>query len=114
MTPGPELNYTVTEKEFVAVVHAINKFRHYITLYEIFIHTDHSSIKYVMKKPTINGITTRWLLLLQEFNITILDRPGRENGVAYFFSRIQNEGELVPINDHFLDDHLFSISNKSP
>eukprot|EP00253_Pinus_taeda_P004209 PITA_04209 len=30
LTPT-ELNYTVTEKEFLVVVHAINKFRHYIT-----------------------------------------------------------------------------------
>ena len=43
LTPA-ELNYTVTEKEFLAVVHAVNKFRHYITGYEVFIHTDHSTI----------------------------------------------------------------------
>jgi hypothetical protein len=43
LTPT-ELNYTITKKEFLAVVHAINKFRHYITGYEVFIHTDHSSI----------------------------------------------------------------------
>ena len=39
-----KLNYIVTEKEFLAIVHAVNKFRHYITRYEVFIHTDHSTI----------------------------------------------------------------------
>jgi hypothetical protein len=101
MTPL-ELNYIVTEKEFLAVVHAINKFRHYIIGYEIFIHTDHSTIRYLMNKPITNGRVTRWLLLLQEFNITILDRPGKENVVADFLSRIHNEGELVHVNDNFM------------
>jgi hypothetical protein len=36
-----EVNYTVTEKEFLSVVHAINKYIHYITGYEVFVHTDH-------------------------------------------------------------------------
>jgi len=44
LTPA-ELNYTVTEKEMLATVHAVNKFHHYITGYEVFIHTDHSAIK---------------------------------------------------------------------
>ena len=74
LTPA-KLNYIVTEKEFLAVVHAINKFRHYITGYETFVHTDHSTIRYLLNKPFTNGRITRWLLLLQEFNITILDRP---------------------------------------
>ena len=59
-----ELNYTVTKKEFLAVVFAINKFRHYITGYEVFIHIDHSAIWYLMNKPIMNGRVTRWLLLL--------------------------------------------------
>jgi hypothetical protein len=63
-----ELNYTITEKEFLAVVHAINKFRHYITGYEVFLHTDYSAIRFFT-----NGRVTRWLLLLQEFNIIVLD-----------------------------------------
>jgi hypothetical protein len=40
MAPA-ELNYTVTEREFLAVVYAINKFRHYIIRYPTFIHIDH-------------------------------------------------------------------------
>eukprot|EP00253_Pinus_taeda_P012551 PITA_12551 len=87
LTPT-ELNYTVTEKEFLAVVHAINKFRHYMTGYETFIHTNHYAIRYLMNKPVTNGRVTRWLLLLQEFNITVLDRPGKQNTEADFLSRI--------------------------
>jgi hypothetical protein len=53
---------------------------------------------------------TRWLLLLQEFNITVLDRIGKENLVADFLSRIKNEDDDIPIDDNFPDEHLFSLS----
>lgn len=83
-----EMNYKVTEKKFLAIVHAINKFQHIITGYEVFVHTDHSSIIFLMNKPVTNARVTRWLSLLQEFNITIIDRPAwRNNLVAYFLSR---------------------------
>ena len=35
LTPT-ELNYTVTEKDFLAVVYSIYKFRHYIIGYKVF------------------------------------------------------------------------------
>ena len=38
-----ELNYTVTEKELLVVVHSLNKFRHYITGYQTFVYTDHAA-----------------------------------------------------------------------
>ena len=43
LTPK-KLNYTVTEKEFLVVVHTINKFRHYITGYQVFVHINHAAI----------------------------------------------------------------------
>ena len=88
-----ELNYTVTEKEFLAVVKAINKCRHYITGYPLFIYTDHSAIRYLMNKPITHGRVTRWLLLLQEFNVTIIDKPGKSNVVADFLSRLTHDGD---------------------
>ena len=67
-----------------------------------------------MNKPITNGRITRWLLLLQEFNITIIDRPGKENQVVDFLSKLQTEGEDVLIDDDFPDEHLFSISIHVP
>jgi hypothetical protein len=81
-----ELNYTITEKELLVFVHAIDKFLHYITGYEVFVHTDHFAIIFLMNKPITNGRVTRWLLLLQEFNIIVLDRPGKDNVVVDFIS----------------------------
>jgi hypothetical protein len=60
-----------------------------------------------MKKPINNDIITRWLLLFQEFDITI-DKPHKENVVAYFLSKITNEGEVIPLEDTFPDEHLMA------
>ena len=67
-----------------------------------------------MNKPLTNGRLTRWLLLLQEFNITIVDRPGKSNVVAYFLSRLDNPHEATTVNDDFPDEHLFAMSTDAP
>lgn len=59
-----ELNHTMIEKELLAIVHSLNKFSHYITIYQTFMHTDHAEIKYLMNKPDVNDRTIRRLLLL--------------------------------------------------
>jgi hypothetical protein len=53
-----ELNYTVTEKEILVVIHAINKFCHYITGYPFILYIDHSTIRYLANKPITNGWVT--------------------------------------------------------
>jgi hypothetical protein len=49
-----EKNYTITEKEFIVVVYSINKFHHYIRDHSIFVHTHHSTIRYLMNKSLTN------------------------------------------------------------
>jgi hypothetical protein len=89
------------------------KFRHYVTGYQVFVHIDHAAIRYLMNKPDINGRIIRWLLLLQQFDLTILDKPGKQNVVADFLSRltIPTEGDMI--DDHFPDEHLFAISTQT-
>jgi hypothetical protein len=96
------------------MVHAINKFRHYITWYEVFVHTYHSTIRFLMSKPVTNARVTRWLLLLQELNITIIDRPGKDNLVVVFLSRLIHTGDNAPMDDNFLDESMFYISTYIP
>ena len=67
-----------------------------------------------MTKPITNGRVTWWLLLLQEFNITTIDRPDKENLVANFISHIQHEDDTKPVNEVFLDEHLFDVSVQTP
>ena len=47
-------NYGTTEKEFLSVVFACDKFRHYIVDSKFIIHTDHVAIKYLMQKRMPN------------------------------------------------------------
>jgi hypothetical protein len=56
----------------------------------------------------------RWFLLLQQFDLTILDKPGKQNVVAYFLSRLTIPTEEDMIDDQFPDEHLFSISTQTP
>ena len=98
----------------MAVVYSIDKFRHYITGYEFFVHADHSAIRFLMNQPITNGRVTRWLLLLQEFNTNVIDRPGKENLVADFLSRIQHDDGAKPVDDAFIDEHLFAMSVQTP
>ena len=62
-------NYTTTEKELLAVVYALDKFRAYLIGSDIIIFTDHSTLKYLLTKQNAKARLIIWVLLLQEFNL---------------------------------------------
>ena len=54
------------------------------------------------------------MLLLQQFDITIVDKPDNENVVVDFLSRVNlPAGEEEMVDDQLPDEHLFSISFRS-
>ena len=62
----------------------------------------------------MNGRITCWILLLQEFDITIKDCPGKENVVAEFLSRVPKTDDTLKIENQFLDEQLFAVAFKTP
>ncbi|KAK1696307.1 hypothetical protein QYE76_013004 [Lolium multiflorum] len=111
-------NYATTEKELLAVVFACDKFRPYIVDSKVTIHTDHAAIRYLMTKKDAKPRLIRWVLLLQEFDLHIIDRKGADNPVADNLSRLENIAyDPVPVNDSFPNEQLVVIkvsSRESP
>jgi hypothetical protein len=70
------MNYTTTEKKLLAVVFACEKFRSYLVGSTVVVFSDHATLKYLLSKKDSKARLMRWILLLQEFNITIKDKKG--------------------------------------
>ena len=97
-------NYATTEQELLAVVFACDKFKPY----KVTIHTNHVAIKYLMEKKYAKPRLIRWVLLLQEFDLHIIDRKGAENPVADNLSRLEN----VLDDPHYLLMIVFLMNNQ--
>ncbi|XP_042379988.1 uncharacterized protein LOC121972373 [Zingiber officinale] len=113
-----QMNYSTTEKELLAVVFAINKFRSYLVSSKVLLYSDHAAIRYLLNKKDVKPCLIRWILLLQEFNLEIRDKKGAENVVADHLSQALPNGQRdidfdPPINDVFPDEHLLAINSES-
>ncbi|KAH9716155.1 hypothetical protein KPL71_021360 [Citrus sinensis] len=101
-----QLNYSTTEKELLAVIFALEKFHSYLIGSKVIVYSDHAAIRYLLTKKDAKPRLIRWILLLQEFDIEILDKRGSENLVVDHLSRlIHNEDEL-PLHENFPDEQL--------
>ncbi|KAJ9551053.1 hypothetical protein OSB04_015098 [Centaurea solstitialis] len=109
-----QANYSTTEKELLAVVFALEKFRQYLLGTKVVVFTDHAALRYLMTKKDAKPRLIRWILLLQEFDLEIRDKSGAQNLVADHLSRIVSNEESLPLDDKFPDEHLFEVKTTVP
>ena len=83
-----ERHYCATKKELLAVVVFLEHFRPYLLGRPFTIRTDHGALTWLQTFKQPEGQIARWLQKLQEYNFTIVHRPGRHHINADALSRL--------------------------
>ncbi|KAL3684863.1 hypothetical protein R1sor_002885 [Riccia sorocarpa] len=109
-----ERDYTTTEREALAMVYAVKKCKSYLQGNKFVFFVDHQALTYLVNKVHITGRIARWLLLLQEFDFTVVYKSGKINVLADQLSRIELGREPEYEDDSFPDEHLLNINLEVP
>ena len=81
-----EQNYSVIQKECLAIVYALKQFCHYLLSRKFLFLTDHPSLQWLGSQK-MEIMLCRWTLSIQEFNFDIAYRKGSLNTNADALSR---------------------------
>ncbi|BBN69977.1 transposable element gene, partial [Prunus dulcis] len=92
-----QLNHSTTEKELLAVVFGLEKFRSYLVGSKVIFYSDHVALRFLLTKKDAKRRLIIWILLLQEFDLEIRDNKGSENERKKFFSMVK----------HYMWDELY-------
>nr|GEU85711.1 gypsy/Ty3 retroelement polyprotein [Tanacetum cinerariifolium] len=97
------------EKEFLAVLLALEKWRGYLMDKHFIIKTDHFSLKYLLDQRIITPTQMKWLPKLIGFYYEVVYKKGSENGPVDALSRVQTS-ELFSVITTLIEDKVF-LSN---
>ena len=75
-------NYFTYDKEFYAIIRALDHWQHYLLFKEFIIYSDHEALKYVHTQHKLNNQHVKWVELLQAFTFLIKHKAGTLNRVA--------------------------------
>lgn len=89
--------YTATERECLAVLMALDKFRPYVDGVHFTVITDHASLLWLLNLKDPTGRLSRWALKMQHFDMTLVHRKGKENVVPDALSRAVESMEVCEV-----------------
>ena len=108
-----EINYSVTDRESLAVIDALRHFRYVIFGSQITVFTDHMAAVELLKNPSHSGRRARWFLTAQDYDITMKHISGNKNVIADALSRnpvafasTQSQESPPPLHSDCISDAL--------
>ena len=82
-----EHHYSIYDKEMLAILHSLTKFRQYLVGSKFKIKTDHNSLKYFLEQKELNEHQQKWVSKVQAYDFEIEYVKGKNNVVANALSR---------------------------
>jgi Reverse transcriptase (RNA-dependent DNA polymerase)/RNase H-like domain found in reverse transcriptase/Integrase zinc binding domain/Chromo (CHRromatin Organisation MOdifier) domain/Integrase core domain len=86
---GAELNYEIYDKEMLAIVEAMDRYRYYFEGlgHKTTVYTDHRNLLWFTETKLYNRRQARWAEKLSRFDFVIVFRPGKQGGKPDALSR---------------------------
>ena len=83
-----ETKYSTLEKECLAIIWGVGKFRLFLAGKKFVLQTDHKPLTFLSTARYKNDRILRWSLSLQGYDFVVKDIAGKENVMADYLSRI--------------------------
>jgi hypothetical protein len=78
-------NYTIAEREALAMVYVLHKYWSYLLGNKFVFYVDHMVLLYFVKRPQLSRWIVRWLLLFLKYDILVGYKPGHSHSVVDAF-----------------------------
>ncbi|ORE00366.1 TF29 [Hepatospora eriocheir] len=81
-----ERNYTVTEKEMLAIIKSLQHFRKIVYGSHVDVFTDHANLLYT--STDLDKRVYKWKLTLLDYDYQLIYKKGKDNQAADYLSRL--------------------------
>jgi len=85
--------YSTVEREALGLVLAVRVFSVYFGSQPTTVYTDHSPLQFIQRMANVNNKLLRWSLELQQYNLHIVHRAGKNNLLPDILSRPPQEAD---------------------
>ena len=95
------------DKEMLAIMHALEKWRQYLLGSKMMICTNHNSLQYLLQQKTLCIKQQKWIEKIVSFDMEIIHKKGKDNVVADALSKKDeemNSYSVIVVIPEYLDE----------